>query len=67
MYFENRWLINFGISVFKFKEKVEDRLPEAYMKTDFYLIRWLRVKEYDISEAERMLMLVIHFISINHL
>ncbi len=47
----------------KFKEKVQNRLTEDHMKTDFYLVRWLRVKEYDVAEAERMLMLVIiHFI-----
>jgi len=28
----------------QFKERVLHRLPDNYMRTDFYLIRWLRVK-----------------------
>lgn len=38
-----------------FKERVIKRLPESYMKTDFYLIRWLRARNYNLQSAQDML------------
>lgn len=39
----------------QFKERVIKRLPESYMKTDFYLIRWLRARNYNLQSAQDML------------
>lgn len=49
----------FLLFFFKFKERVVNKLPEPFMRTDFYLIRWLRRKDFDIPQAEHMLMQVI--------
>ncbi|ODN06055.1 SEC14-like protein 2 [Orchesella cincta] len=43
------------IALDKFKARVLPILPEAYMKEDIYLIRWLRAKNFDISQAEEFL------------
>ncbi|ODM79005.1 SEC14-like protein 2 [Orchesella cincta] len=39
----------------QFKEKMAPRVPESYMKSDFYLIRWLRAKYLNIPAAQNML------------
>ncbi|ODM88861.1 Protein real-time [Orchesella cincta] len=38
-----------------FKQQVIHLLPEEFMKSDFYLIRWLRARNWDISDAKTML------------
>ncbi|ODM88856.1 Protein real-time [Orchesella cincta] len=40
----------------KFKAEVINLLPEEYMKSDFYLIRWLRARNLDIPPAKAMLL-----------
>lgn len=39
----------------KFKTKVVPILPKSYMKTDVYLIRWIRARNLNIHLAEQML------------
>ncbi|ODM88857.1 SEC14-like protein 4 [Orchesella cincta] len=39
-----------------FKEQVSPLLEEEFMKSDFYLVRWLRVKNWDIPSAKTMLL-----------
>ncbi|ODM91709.1 SEC14-like protein 4 [Orchesella cincta] len=39
----------------KFKQQVINVLPEEFMKSDFYLIRWLRARNWDIPAAKTML------------
>jgi len=40
----------------KFRKRVLHHLPQDYMKEDIYLIRWLRVKNFNLDAAERMLL-----------
>jgi len=39
----------------KFKENVIPRLEKDYQKTDIYLIRWLRARNFNVRQAEEML------------
>ncbi|CAL8109311.1 unnamed protein product [Orchesella dallaii] len=43
------------IALDKFKARVLPILPDAYMKEDIYLIRWLRAKQFDVNQAEEFL------------
>ncbi|XP_035715534.1 uncharacterized protein LOC110859642 isoform X2 [Folsomia candida] len=43
------------IKLDEFRTIVEAQLPHEYMKTDIYLIRWLKACNYDIPAAARML------------
>ncbi|CAL8136434.1 unnamed protein product [Orchesella dallaii] len=38
-----------------FKNRVEPLLTKNYTKTDFYLVRWLRAKDFNVIAAEAML------------
>ncbi|CAL8079980.1 unnamed protein product [Orchesella dallaii] len=40
----------------EFKSQVIPILPEDYMKSDFYLVRWLRARAFDIPAAKTMLL-----------
>lgn len=50
------------LTIFQFKDRVAHRLPEAIMSTDFYLIRWIRITNFNIEEAENLLMEVIKLV-----
>jgi hypothetical protein len=39
----------------KFREMVKDVTYKEYMKSDPYLIRWLRARDFDLKEADTML------------
>ncbi|ODM94172.1 SEC14-like protein 2 [Orchesella cincta] len=39
----------------KFKAMVSSKLEQDYMKDDIYLLRWLRAKDYDVKEADKLL------------
>jgi hypothetical protein len=39
----------------KFRELVKDVTYADYMKSDPYLIRWIRTKDFDLNEASKML------------
>ncbi|XP_035715565.1 SEC14-like protein 4 isoform X3 [Folsomia candida] len=39
----------------EFRTIMEPHLPHDYMKTDIYLIRWLKARNYEIPAASRML------------
>jgi hypothetical protein len=40
----------------RFKARVLPKLPHEYMKQDLFLVRWLRVKDFDVDSAEEALM-----------
>ncbi|ODM93764.1 SEC14-like protein 2 [Orchesella cincta] len=42
-------------SLDKFRDRVKSLLKEDNQKTDIYLIRWLRAKNFNIDDAENML------------
>jgi len=39
----------------KFKARVSSRVEKDYQKSDIYLIRWLRARNFDVRAAEEML------------
>jgi len=40
----------------KFKLRVISKLPDEYMKDEIYLVRWLRVKRFNLDAAESLLL-----------
>ncbi|XP_021946760.1 SEC14-like protein 5 isoform X2 [Folsomia candida] len=40
----------------KFKQLMGPQLPQDYMKEDIYLVKWLKVNDFDIPSATRMLL-----------
>ncbi|OXA61688.1 SEC14-like protein 4 [Folsomia candida] len=40
----------------QFKSRLQDKLPHAYMRTDFYLIKWLLDSNYQLDLAEEKLL-----------
>jgi hypothetical protein len=40
----------------QFKERVIDKVTQEYMKSDIFIIRWLREKDFNLEEAEKLLM-----------
>ncbi|CAL8148342.1 unnamed protein product [Orchesella dallaii] len=44
-----------GQKIIEFRSKVEDLLQDEYTKSDLYLIRWLRARDYKLEAAETMI------------
>lgn len=40
---------------FQLKDRVGPRLQVDYMKSDFYLIRWIRLSNLNVDQAEKLL------------
>ncbi|ODM88854.1 SEC14-like protein 2 [Orchesella cincta] len=51
----------------QFKEKVDRFLNLDFMKTDFYLVRWLRAKNLNVPQAETMLLQHLRWRHVNNI